>query len=203
LNYENIIDTIQKDYNAGLELLFKEYAEKFYGYAVDCWHFSEDEAWDIVYKTLDKLAARLPQGDFSTQGQFDSYVFTVFKSFMSKGYRTKKKEANEKTFYLPIGETTDGMVQEENLKSVGFDDEFVKEYLEDETTIGNTKLERLKVALLRLSDLDRDLLLLKAQNLSYEEIGALLNIESKNLKVQHHRAKERLLKLMENNKLLA
>ncbi len=60
------------------------------------------------------------------------------------------------------------------------------------------KLELLTKVLDMLEQSDKDLLLLRAQNFSYEEIAKLLGIENNQLKVKHHRAKGKLLKLIEN-----
>jgi RNA polymerase sigma-70 factor (ECF subfamily) len=46
--------------------------------------------------------------------------------------------------------------------------------------------------------LDRELLLLKAQNYTYDEIASILSIENNQLKVKHHRAKQKLINLLKD-----
>lgn len=200
MNYKDILERLNGSYDEGVGILFDAYADSFYGYAVDRWNFTEDEAWDAVYQTLDKLLDRLPQCEFSNQSQFDAYVFTVFKSYLSKGYR-RKSRMKQKMSLVSIEEATEGYIKHENLASVGFDEEFIHQFLEDEKE-PNPKLEALREAMKELSESDQQLLLLRAQNYTYDEIAQMLGIENKQLKVYHHRAKERLIKLMKKSKIL-
>jgi len=201
VDYKEILEQINSsDYNAGVEALFAAYADSFYGYAVNRWGFSEDEAWDAVYQTLDKLADRLPDLDFSSQNQFDSYVFTVFKSFLSKGYR-RKSRLKQKMRFVSLEDTPEGTIKHENLLISGFDESFMDEFIEDKNA-ENPKLKILNEALNELNDFDKQLLLLRAQNYSYDEIAVLIDTENRQLKVAHFRAKERLIKQLNKSKIL-
>lgn len=200
MEYREILKRIEDGYNEGVEVLFSTYADSFYGYAVDRWNFSEDDAWDAVYQTLDKLLDRLPQCEFSTQGQFDAYVFTVFKSYLSKGYR-RKSRLRQKMSIVSIDETTEGQVNHESLSSIGFDDDFVRQYLGDEKK-PDPRLDALRESIKELSEQDQQLLLLRVQNFTYDEIAEMLKIENNQLKVSHHRAKAKLVKQMEKRQIL-
>jgi RNA polymerase sigma factor (sigma-70 family) len=57
-------------------------------------------------------------------------------------------------------------------------------------------LQAISQALDKLKPIERDLLMLKVQNYSYDEIAKLLSIENNQLKVKHHRAKNKLVKLL-------
>jgi len=167
--YTNILKLLGEDRNAGLEALFNNYADKLYGYAVEGWEFSEDDAWDIVYQTFDKLLVKLPECSFSNQKQFEGYIFQVFKSYLQKGYRKKKKE-KERLEVVSINEVHE--------TSIGFDD---SDILTEQPE--SSQLKALKLALSELKELDREILLLRAQNISYDEIANLLKIENNQLKV--------------------
>jgi len=62
-------------------------------------------------------------------------------------------------------------------------------------------LKELELALSKLDPLDKELLLLKANEFTYDQIAELLNIENNQLKVKHHRAKQKLIKLLQLPKL--
>ena len=74
--------------------------------------------------------------------------------------------------------------------------EFFLEYTDSEES-ENSKLKELQVALSKLEPVEKDLLLLKANGFSYEQIADMLNIENNQLKVKHHRAKKKLIKLLQ------
>ena len=69
-------------------------------------------------------------------------------------------------------------------------------YYSEETE--NSELVRLNQALDDLEQMDKDLLLLRAQNYSYDEIAELLKIDNNQLKVKHHRARKKLLQILNN-----
>ena len=71
-----------------------------------------------------------------------------------------------------------------------FEEYYRTESIEPET------IHNLKEALSKLLPVEKDLLLLKAQNYTYDEIAEILGIENNQLKVKHHRAKQKLLTLL-------
>ena len=60
----------------------------------------------------------------------------------------------------------------------------------------NPAILMLNEALEEMDKEDKDILLLRAQNYSYEEIGVFLALDDPNLKVKYHRAKKKLIQLM-------
>ena len=191
MSYKDIIQEIRE--GKGAEALYNIYANKFYGYAIDKWHFREDEALDVVDKTLSKLLEKIPQCDFEAQKQFNAYVWTVFRSYLGKGYRKKNRKSN-KIQFVSIEQSTEGIIKDENLKSAGFDDDFIHSFLGKEKG-ESERMKLFKQALSQLDEIEREILLLRADNLTYLEIGDILNIDRKQLKVKHFRAKENLIKL--------
>ena len=81
------------------------------------------------------------------------------------------------------------------VEQVVFEDYYQNEVLESPLFMA------LKKGLEELTSEERELLLLKAQNYSYEEIAAMLHIENKQLKVKHHRAKKKLVNLIEKGQI--
>lgn len=191
MNYKEIIQAIKN--GRGAETLYDNYANQFYGYAIDKWHCKEDEAWDVVEKTLVKLQEKLPLCNFEKQNQYNAYLWKVFKSYLNKSYQKKKRKSKEIQF-VSIEQTTEGFIKEDNLKSVGFDESFVQSFLDDTET---DRVKLFKKALNQLADIDREILLLRIQNLTYSEIAGILGLDQKQLKVKHFRAKKRLISLFE------
>jgi RNA polymerase sigma factor (sigma-70 family) len=195
-DYGTILQFIKEKAPAGLELLYERYGRPFHKYALDRWNMGEEEAWEIVYKTLETLVLKLPSYEFENQAKFDAFLFKVFVNFLRQRHREMRSKQlpqleffdMDKEFVLP------GYVQEALTKRA-FDDYYGSEVLE------NPQLRLLKASLEQLTPVDKDLLLLRAQNYSYDEIAALLGIENKQLKVKYHRAKEKLINLLNEMKL--
>jgi DNA-directed RNA polymerase specialized sigma24 family protein len=83
--------------------------------------------------------------------------------------------------------------EKDNEESFEIEDSTFEDFFKEDTESKN--LIRLQKALSQLENLDRDLLLLKVQNFTYDEIAKLLNIENSHLKVSLFRAKQKLIKL--------
>jgi RNA polymerase sigma-70 factor (ECF subfamily) len=94
---------------------------------------------------------------------------------------------------------------------VDFNDEQLPKEIDDQVTesalsryyeheeMENPTILLLNEALDKMDIEDKDILLLRAQNYSYEEIGAFLAIDASNLKVKYHRAKKKLIQIMTEN----
>jgi len=63
-DYRTILQFISENSPKGLELLYLRYGKPFYSFALERWKFSEDEATEIVYKTLETLVLKLPNYEF-------------------------------------------------------------------------------------------------------------------------------------------
>jgi RNA polymerase sigma-70 factor (ECF subfamily) len=74
-------------------------------------------------------------------------------------------------------------------------DETYKKMLAGEEEYTQPMLARLEAALAQLNETEQSLLLLKAQQFSYDEIAQMLGLENNQLKVRHFRAKQRLITL--------
>lgn len=174
----------------GLELLYERYGKPFCSYAMKRWGLTEDEALEVIYKTLETLILKLPEYDFGSQAMFDGFLFKVFINFLRQKHRERRTKQLpqieffdlEQEFKLP-GDVQDALSQQ------AFSDYYSTENLE------SVQLKILKASLNQLEQMDRDILLLRAQNYSYDEIAIMLGTENNQLKVKHHRAKRKLMDL--------
>ena len=188
MDYKEIIELIREKNKAGIEALFNDYASKLYQYAVQKWQFSEDDAWEMVYKTMHTLLLKLPGYEVESEHHFSNLIFKIFKNNLRQCYRDKRSK--EKLEFVSVEKL-------DNEPDVNFaiEQNVFEDYYKNET-VENPLFVAMKVALENLSPEEKDLLLLKAQNYSYDEIAKMLGIENNQLKVKHHRAKKKLIDLM-------
>lgn len=192
MNYQDIIELLKNKNQDALEALYQKYAAKFYSYAITKWHLDEDEAWDVIYKTLETLVLKLPDYNFASQQLFDAFLYKVFTNFIRQRFREKRGKLKSSVEFVDID-------AEFNVSKQINQQAFIGYYQSD--AVENPQLELLNTALESLDPQDRDILLLKAQNYTYEEIAELLKIENEHLKVKHHRAKTKLIKILTETKI--
>lgn len=189
--YLEIIQAIESKDPKGLEMLYDTYGTKFYDYCIKRWTLDEDEAWEVVYKTLETLVLKLPRYKFPSRQNFEGFLFKVLVNFIRQYYRSARKR-NE------VGLQWVDMNQEQDLPA-GVNSQIAKtafsEYYKTDT-LDNPWLQKLNAGLAQMDTTDRDLLLLRAQEYTYEEIANLLGIENNQLKVRYHRAKQKLINLI-------
>lgn len=171
-------------------LLYETYGQHFYTYCIRKWNCDEDEAWEIVYRTLETLVLKLDRYEFVSQSKFDGFLFRVLMNYIRKNFRSAR--VRHGVLLEPVDFNEDELPRdiEEQLSKEAFD-----LYYRDEE-IENPAILSLNDALMHMDTEDRDILLLRAQNYSYEEIGRFLGIDHENMKVKYHRAKKKLIQLM-------
>lgn len=206
-SYTEILQRLAQADKSGLDALYRQYGRQFYGYAVSKWQFDEDAAWEMVYQTLETFVLKHEKYTFTSQSEFDRFLFKTFLNFLRQRYR---HDARHPAFE-GLNEN-EASPDEDEADGNDFDTEFedkdsptqpqVDVLASGEEIFGTEQeaweqpaLTRLKNALDRLSPTERDLLLLRAQNFSYEEIARFLGVENNQLKVQHVRAKQKLIRL--------
>lgn len=180
-----IVQLIKENPRKGLQELFETYSNKLFSYCVSNWDFSEDEGWDLIYLTFETILDLIKGYDFESKKHFENFLFKVFKNNLRQLYR-KQKALSEHIQFVPLelegiemeGEKMFGQMYDENPK------------------ITSPQIELLNQALEKMNDSDRELLLLRGQNFSYEQIASFLGIEDNQLKVKAHRAKKKLVELM-------
>ncbi len=190
-NYIHIIEILRIDFKKGLELLYLNYGKGFIWLGKDKWNLSEDDSLDITYNTLEKLSKKLNNISFKSQKHFDNYVYKAFKNEVLQHFRSVSKEVEWEVFEM---EDIEWMASNE----VGqLTKNLEEDYLESLNRTKDTPLMKvMKDALQQCSPVERDLLLLRAQNFTYKEIASLLKVDDKNLKVKYHRAKKKLIQFV-------
>lgn len=192
--YQDIIKLVKKGDSRGFEELYLAYGTKFYDYSIKRWHLSEDESWEIVYKALETLVLKLSNYEFESKEHFENFLFKVFINFLRQDFRAKRNQAETTIKFVDLNNEGD-LSQFINSQ---IDDNSFSEYYKTEQ-IENPTLIALNEALNGLEAFDKDILLLRAQNYSYEEIATMLGIDNNQLKVKHHRAKQKLLLILNKN----
>jgi RNA polymerase sigma factor (sigma-70 family) len=163
---------IRKKDKKAVALLYERYGRKLYGFAVHKWRVEEDEAWELVYKTLYKIISVMDKYTFETESKFNGFIYQVFINYLRNHYNeTKYKKPETISFEERIG----GELTEKK-----------------EESPDNVYMRCLKKILEQFDDWKRVLLLMKAQNFTYEEISKYVNKPVEHLKVYYGRAKESL-----------
>jgi RNA polymerase sigma factor (sigma-70 family) len=200
MTYLEIIALIESKDRKGWEQLYNVYGRKFYGFAVHNWGFDEDQAWEIVYQTLEAIILKIGAYEIQSQAHFDNLLFKIFINFLRQQYRKLRKAVSFDIISIEELKGTYADESEETLTRQNilepFSTDFFNEYLESSDS-ENPKLKLLEEALEKLDKQERDLLLLKANGFTYDQIAEMLKIENNQLKVKHHRAKNKLIKLLQ------
>lgn len=190
MDFNKLLDLLRKKDKSGLEILYVSYGEKLYNYAITRWSCTEDEGWELIYKTLEKILDRINHYEFESRKHFENFLYKVFKNNLRQLYRAKRRKGRGFTFIsLSELELEDTSAQQ----SFNLEESFADYYNRESK---GEFLIMIESALKELSEDDRDILLLRAQNFSYKEIAEMLNIAADQLKVKYHRAKKKLIKLM-------
>jgi RNA polymerase sigma factor (sigma-70 family) len=189
-----IISGFQEDISKGLGLLFETFGQKLYGYSIHHWKLNEDESYDTLYKTLEIVGKVISRYEFESEDHFKNWLFKVHKNNILQLLRTKKNKDIEVTRFTYSS-------WENEIADLGAESFDIAEYKSVLTDLenGSNQPETLnqlmlamQKALLQISELDRELLLLRMNEYSYDEIAKMLNIENNQLKVKFNRAKAKV-----------
>jgi RNA polymerase sigma factor (sigma-70 family) len=204
MEYLEILELIAARDMKALELLYEKYGQQFYSYAINKWQMDTELAWDVVYKTLDTLLLKLSDYEIESQKHFDNLIFKIFINFLRQAFRAHRKKQFDieyVDFNDKEAENTEDADDEDYLpltqSSLPINTNIFNRAYETEVS-ENPLLTALKRALSEMDETERQILLLRAQNYSYDEIAKMLQIENKNLKVKYLRGKDKLRKLFEN-----
>jgi len=162
------------DRNSFLVEIYNRYGKKLYSYAICTWKLEEDDAWDLIYKTLEKIAACYQDYTFENETKFASFIFRVFINNLRNHYRAQKK--------LP-----------QNLALTDNDGHTMAEK-DVEPQAVNPKLVALQEELDKMEDWQRMLLLMRSEGWSYSDIAKYVDKPENQLKVYYQRLKEQLSK---------
>ncbi len=157
--------------------IYNRYGKKLYSYGVKTWNLNEDEAWDLIYKTLYKVIDSYKNYKFESEEKFASFIFKIFINYLRNNYRDSKKRKEQ----FPLSEinSTDLVNKAEPI---------AKENIE------NIKLKILNEELAKMEDWERMLLLMRSEGMAYSEIANFVKKPENQLKVYYQRLKEQISK---------
>ena len=154
--------------------LYERYGKKLYGYAITKWKVSEDDSWELVYKTLYKVMNVADQYRFEKEEKFTGFLFKTFINYLRNHYRDSKAKGIV---------TTELLDKHEKISSDRKESEEEKEYT-------SPLMRCLQKVLAIMEDWQRILLLMRAQDHSYEDISKYVDRPGDQLKVYHMRLKK-------------
>jgi len=198
VKYQEIISLFQQDLNKGLTALFEDYGRKLYGFSVAHFHLDEDESYDVLYKTLETVGKVITRYEFTSDKHFDNWLFKIHKNNVLQLIRAEKSKQEEipivnfKSWQEEAAELNDEELKLESFKPVIERISSFNAY--DVTPTHNQLMNAMQKALQQLSDLERELLMLRMSNYSYDEIAKMLGVENNQLKVKFNRIKAKVEK---------
>ena len=193
--FDNILALLRQNDPAALGILFQQYGRRLVSYARKRWQLDANEAWELIYQTFDVLLLKAERLSFTTQVQFDGFIFSVFTN---KLYEAQRKRQRDPIQFISIGELeplthSDSLSDKEDSLDLAWLVEDWSENITEDDIVDSVQVTRLNQALSTLPQIDRDLLLLWAQGYTYSEIGKMLNIDDHHLKVRCYRAKQKIV----------
>jgi len=156
----------------GLELMYKKYGAQLCAYAIKSWNLSEDEAWELIYKTMFKIEKNIEKYEFKNEDKFAAFLYKIFINQLRNYYR------DQKTKQVEIAT----LENEANIED------------KNEQRSESESVKQLNILLDKLEDWQRMLLLLRAQDMPYSEIAKYIDRPEKQLKVYYQRLKQKIEK---------
>jgi RNA polymerase sigma factor (sigma-70 family) len=198
VKYQKVISGFQTEPNEGLKILFEGYGQQLFGFSVTHFHIDEDEGYEVLYKTMETVGKVITRYEFSSENHFANWLFKIHKNNILQLLRTKKRKEQQ----FQIVDINDWKNEAKELMDESFDLESFKTVIEEIALVNpyesSHKTSRLflamQKALQELSEVERDLLLLRMNNYSYDETAAMLGLENNQLKVKFIRAKAKVQK---------
>lgn len=146
-----------------------------YSYAISNWNLNEDEAWNLIYKTIYKVLESYHNYEFVSEEKFASFIFKIFINYLRNHYRDTK---TERLFEFKAMDDVDLSSKKENTHEEPV----------------NKKLTQLNEVLDQMEDWERMLLLMRSEGRPYSEIAIYIDKPEHQLKVYYQRLKDRLTK---------
>ena len=182
-------------------MIYARYGRKLFSYACTSWHLDEDTSWELVYETLYKTIEKIDDYEFSTEKKFGSFLFTIFCNNLRRHYRDTRKREERLSF---------ATFNEQNFEQSKSNPELATEravmdhmvnasldaYHQPESS-SDSLMKIMEECLGKLEDWERILLLLRSQDMPYNEVANYVNKPADQLKVYYQRAKTKLERLIE------
>lgn len=166
---------LRSDKEEGIKVLFEQYSKKLLSYTIYKWKLEEDVAWDVIYKTIYKVADASINYNFDSDKKFVSFVFKVLINNIRDYLRSEKVKKNDVTEV----ELSDTIINTYHVPSVSSKLTFPLKVLQEE-------LDKLK-------DWERILILMRTQNVPYSEIAKYVDKPENQLKTYYARLKKQLM----------
>lgn len=203
-DYNQILTSFQSGLKEGLTVLFNGYGQALYGYCREQWKLSEDESYDVVYKTIETVGKVINRYAFTSERHFQNWIFKIHKNNLLQYLRSKKaKEENLSLITFSdwaneAKEDGDAVIPLEKYRE-SIENLSAKSLFEEGKSAENPLLDSLQRSLQMLSDQERDLVLLRMSDYSYEQIASMLGLDSSGLRVRFLRIKNKLRQLTLQN----
>lgn len=190
-----VISKFKSDLRDGLALLYDFYGKSLYQYTIRNWGLDEDEAHDILYKTLETVGKVIGGYEFSTEKHFTNWLFKIHKNNSLMFVRAKLSK--EKIEFTTVDWQQEYQETNDDNDPIDFTENPIADQAEglyEDTNSTNPLFNALERALLTINETDRDIVLLRMNNYSYEDIATMLGIENNQLKVRFLRTKAKIEK---------
>ena len=147
------------------------YAKQLFAYAQFQWKIEDDSAWDLIYKTLYKIADVFSSKEINTDKELKAYIFRTFINYI----KNHKRDFNRKMDGAQIISIHENL-KENQIEQTPISKELqlVQQYLED------------------LESWKRILLLLRSQGMPYSDITRYVDKPENQLKVYYGRLKSQM-----------
>jgi RNA polymerase sigma-70 factor (ECF subfamily) len=169
---------IRKNDASAVTILYERYGKKLAGYAIRKWNTSEDDAWDLTYKTLFRVMKTANNYTFANEEKFSAFVFTIFINYLRNLFRDRKNQPE-------MIREMDERIAANPSSSFGYAQS-------DKAEETSPAIRLLNEALNELEDWERILLLMRSQDVPYSKIAELTGKTEDNLKVYYGRLKKKL-----------
>jgi RNA polymerase sigma factor (sigma-70 family) len=171
MSSEPTYDLIRKKDKLAPGVLYERYGRKLSGYAQKAWKLDEDAAWDLAYKTLEKVIKSAGQYTFESEQRFSSFVYKVFINYLRNHYRDTK--------------TNPEFVELNDRIHAGSADAEKEQNCDPRLNLLNEELDKLE-------SWQRILLLMRSQDMPYAAIAKFVDKPEEQLKVYYQRLKKQL-----------
>lgn len=195
--YKEVITKFNDSLQEGLKALYEVYGKHLYQFSLRNWGLNEDEGYDILYKTLETVGKVIARYEFSSEKHFTNWLFKIQKNNILMFVRAKA--AREEIVFSSDEWEKEAVETELELEHPDFAEHVITSLpanqLYEENTTTSPLFSAMEKALQLISETDRDILLLRMNNYTYDEIASMLGIDNKQLKVKFLRAKAKVQKI--------
>jgi|GEM_PF-607537 len=196
VKYLDVISKFKQSLNEGLTVLYEGYGQHLFQFTINKWQLDEDEAYDTVYKTLEAVCKVIDRYQFDSENHFSNWLLKIHKNNILQLIRAKKAK-DQIVFHYE-----DWMAEVVQYEDEAFDMSNYEPIVEKlnyntpykDSPLNNQLFFAMQKALMLVPDNDREILLLRMNNYTYEEISQMLGIPNISLKVKFNRAKAKVQK---------